>query len=90
MSNSIGLHSSILGIIEDVNISQIKYSGSTLRANASSIVGLTESIQVNGLLQPIIVRPKENYFEIVAGNRRCKACRDAKVEKDYLPYSRAR
>ena len=32
-----------------------------------------ESIRSGGLIQPIVVRPKENAFEIVAGARRFRA-----------------
>jgi ParB family chromosome partitioning protein len=35
---------------------------------------LTCSIKEKGLLQPIVVRSKGSYYEIVAGNRRYKAC----------------
>jgi ParB family transcriptional regulator, chromosome partitioning protein len=35
---------------------------------------LTCSIKEKGLLQPIVVRAKGKYYEIVAGNRRYKAC----------------
>lgn len=35
---------------------------------------LAESIKVHGVLQPIIVRSKDNYYEIVAGERRFRAC----------------
>ncbi len=34
---------------------------------------LAESIRTGGLIQPIVVRPKENAFEIVAGARRFRA-----------------
>jgi len=34
---------------------------------------LAESIQSGGLIQPIVVRPKDNGFEIVAGARRFRA-----------------
>ena len=34
---------------------------------------LTESIRKGGLIQPIVVRPKDNGFEIVAGARRFRA-----------------
>lgn len=33
------------------------------------------SIEEKGLLQPIVVRPLEGGFEVVAGNRRFEACR---------------
>lgn len=62
------------GIIEDVQISKIRYSSNPLRANLSGIEELMASIRDIGLLQPIVVRPKNSYFEIVAGNRRRKAC----------------
>ena len=37
--------------------------------------GLKSSIRQHGLLQPIVVRPLEHGFEIVAGHRRFAACR---------------
>lgn len=48
---------------------------------------LGESIKTYGLLQPIIVRPKEGYYELVVGERRLKAAQlvglreiDAKIQ----------
>ena len=38
---------------------------------------LAESIKKHGLLQPILVRPKQDGYEIVAGERRWRACRIA-------------
>lgn len=74
MSKSLNITSSVPGIIEDVQISKIRYSSNPLRANLSGIEELMASIRDIGLLQPIVVRPKNSYFEIVAGNRRRKAC----------------
>ena len=34
---------------------------------------LAESIKHNGLIQPIVVRPKDGRFEIVAGERRYRS-----------------
>jgi ParB family chromosome partitioning protein len=63
----------VLGIIEDVAINKIKKSEYLQR---SPLIGaLYDSIKEKGLLQPIIVRPKNDYFEIVAGNRRYEACK---------------
>jgi ParB family transcriptional regulator, chromosome partitioning protein len=42
---------------------------------------LINSIHEKGLLQPIIVRPKGDRFEVVAGNRRLEACRKLKHRK---------
>ena len=46
-----------------------------------SISELSESILKHGLLQPIVVRPKPNgRYEIVAGERRWRACRLAGLD----------
>lgn len=74
MSNSFGLVSSVPGIILDIEISKIQYSTNLLRGGLPGVVDLAESIRYNGLLQPIVVRPKDDRFEVVAGNRRRKAC----------------
>jgi ParB family chromosome partitioning protein len=42
---------------------------------------LAESININGLLQPITVRKKNNLFEIVYGERRFRAYKKLKKEK---------
>lgn len=73
MLNCDDFASSIPGVIGDVLISRVKYPENPLRSN-SGIKELADSIRENGLLQPIIVRPKNEYFEIVAGNRRRRAC----------------
>ena len=39
-----------------------------------SIKGLAESIRQNGLLQPVTVRKNGNKFELIAGERRYRAC----------------
>lgn len=40
----------------------------------TSLVDLTRSIMMYGLIQPIIVRPCEDKYQIVAGERRFRAC----------------
>jgi ParB family chromosome partitioning protein len=66
----------ILGIIEDIDLSRIKRAPYFSRnmSNATS-TELANSIKEKGLLQPILVRIKESYFEIVSGNRRYQACK---------------
>lgn len=39
------------------------------------IRGLADSINNQGLLQPVVVRQKENYYEIISGERRTRAFR---------------
>jgi ParB family transcriptional regulator, chromosome partitioning protein len=42
---------------------------------------LTQSIRVNGVVQPIIVRRKNSHFELVAGERRWRAAQRAGLQK---------
>jgi ParB family chromosome partitioning protein len=63
-----------LGVIEDVEIGKIKQSIPSYRFIHTDIDELVHSINKKGLLQPIVVRSKGEYYEIVAGNRRYKAC----------------
>jgi len=64
------------GIMEDVEISKLKQPAHPIRSSLDEIEDLINSIRKSGLLQPIVVRVigSEGY-EIVAGNRRCKACK---------------
>jgi len=43
------------------------------------LTGLAQSIRENGLLQPISVRKVEGGYELVAGERRLRACQLAKM-----------
>ena len=43
--------------------------------NDESISALADSIKEHGLLQPIVVRPIDGGYQIVAGERRWRACR---------------
>jgi ParB family chromosome partitioning protein len=70
------------GIIEDLNIFQVRPPSGFYRTFSSAeIFDLTNSIAQKGLLQPIIVRPKEKHYEIVAGNRRFEACKSLRWRK---------
>ena len=42
---------------------------------------LAESIRSEGLLQPIVVRPNEGRFELIAGERRLRACKLVGLKK---------
>ena len=44
------------------------------------LAGLAQSIRENGLLQPISVRKVEGSYELVAGERRLRACKLARME----------
>ena len=47
--------------------------------NEQELEGLAQSIRENGLLQPISVRRVEGGYELVAGERRLRACKLAKM-----------
>jgi len=45
------------------------------------IEALADSIRSEGLLQPIVVRPKDDTFELIAGERRWRACQKLGLRK---------
>ena len=48
------------------------------RFDAEAVTGLSESIRTQGLIQPVLVRPRpEGGFELIAGERRWRAAREA-------------
>ena len=61
--------------IHEVSIGSIQTNPFQPRKNFNEeeIKGLAESIKNQGLLQPIIVRKKGDYFEIISGERRFRA-----------------
>ena len=74
---------STTGIFEDIKIGKIQ-TNSTLHHRSLGAFPkgkeavnkhLSESIQHIGLLHPIVVRPKEDHFELIAGSRRLAACK---------------
>ena len=62
------------GPMLNIQLSKIK-QGKNIRRCTRDIEQLSASIQQRGLLQPVIVRTVDAYFEIVAGNRRYLACK---------------
>jgi len=50
---------------------------------ADELRDLGASIQEHGILQPIVVRPFENGYEIIAGERRWRACKG--LGRDTIP-----
>jgi len=65
----------LAGFLESVEVRMIRPPRAALRTDSGPINGLMLSIQDKGLLEPIIVRPAEDGFELVAGMRRYEACR---------------
>ncbi len=68
---------------EELPISEIKPNPNQPRTdfNEDAIADLAESIKKEGLLQPILVRPDGKSYQIIAGERRWHACRQAGLKK---------
>jgi len=71
------------GIVEDINVSMIiEGKCSTRLSTKDEVEDLAKSIVEKGLLNPIIVRQRNDYiYEIVAGNRRYAACKQLGYRK---------
>jgi ParB family transcriptional regulator, chromosome partitioning protein len=65
----------LAGFLESVELRMINPSKMALRSDTGPLSGLMMSIQDKGLLEPIIVRPAPDGFEVVAGMRRFEACK---------------
>lgn len=62
--------------IQSVNVNQIKPGDNDRQTfNWPALKALAESIHTHGLAQPITVRPIADGYEIVAGERRFRACK---------------
>src|SRR6266540_3601503 len=59
-----------------VPLETIRPSPRNPRRRLLDIAELAESIRAHGLLQPIVLRPVDESFEVVAGHRRLAAVRD--------------
>ena len=62
--------------VEQIKVNKIIPNKSQPRLDfyEESLEGLAESIKENGLLQPISVRRNGSKYEIIAGERRFRAC----------------
>lgn len=72
----------LIGVIDEIDIHNIK-EPATLYYGVERYESdeLVNSIRRNGLLHPIIVRTKGDFFEIIAGCRRFSACKALGLRK---------
>jgi len=56
-----------------IPIDLLVYSGRNLRTEIRGLEEFAENIKEYGILEPIIVRPREEKFEVVVGERRVRA-----------------
>ena len=54
--------------------------------NEEKIEELAASIKENGLIQPIVVRKVNGIYQIIAGERRYRACCSLKYETSTMYY----
>jgi ParB family chromosome partitioning protein len=66
-----------------VDIQKVEPNRSQPRKNfdEDSLLELADSIQQFGVLQPLIVQDKKSYYEIIAGERRWRAAKMAKLKE---------
>lgn len=66
-----------------VRISQVEPNKSQPRKmfDEDALIELSESIKQYGVLQPLLVQKKDNYYEIIAGERRWRAAKLAGVKE---------
>jgi ParB family transcriptional regulator, chromosome partitioning protein len=69
------------GFLDQVWIRNILHSRHPLRDELGPIDDLVLSITEKGVLQPIVVRPVGDKFEVIAGNRRVAACRKLRLRR---------
>ena len=64
-------------IVDEISLSLIKPNPDQPRTNfkKEELEELAASIEKDGLLQPIVVRPLGNEYQIIAGERRFQACK---------------
>ncbi len=65
-------------LVEPIELRMIRPSKFPVRypdPDSADMTSLKSSIREHGLLQPIVIRPLEHGFEIVAGHRRFAACK---------------
>lgn len=66
----------------EIAVSKIRENPNNPRSEIGSVEDLKASINANGLLQNITVRPLDDgTFEVIAGSRRYKACRELGLQK---------
>jgi len=69
------------GFLDELWTHDIHPNVNPLRDELGPLDSLILSIKEKGLLQPIVVRPVESAFEVIAGNRRLEACKKLSLKK---------
>lgn len=84
--NEINKHSGSSEVEDSINtikINSIEPNRTQPRKNFNedSLIELSESIKQHGIIQPLVVQKKEDYYEIIAGERRWRAAKIAGMKE---------
>lgn len=77
--------------ILDINLVEPNKEQPRKNFNEDSLLELSDSIKQHGIVQPLVVSKKDDYYEIIAGERRWRAAKLAGLKKvpvvikDYSP-----
>lgn len=66
-----------LAQVTEIPIAKLYVGKTNVRSEAGDITELTRSVEESGIVQPIVVRPNGDRFEIVVGSRRFAAAKAA-------------
>lgn len=71
------------GVLKKISVDEIRPNENQPRKtfDPEKITELADSIRENGVIQPIVVRKTGDYYEIVAGERRWRAAREAGLKE---------
>jgi ParB family chromosome partitioning protein len=64
-------------VIRNIPIEKIVANQMQPRRDMGDLKELTDSIRENGIIEPVIVKPRDGNFEIIAGERRFRAAKQA-------------
>jgi len=69
--------------VQNINIDEIRSSESNARKqfDEEALMELAESIKLYGIIQPIVLTKKDDYYQIVAGERRFRASKLAGLKE---------
>lgn len=81
-NTDVGKAEDITGLVT-VNIREVEPNRNQPRKyfNEDRLEELADSIRQNGIVEPLLVQKKDNYYEIVAGERRWRAAKKAGIQE---------
>lgn len=68
-------------MITSINVNKISAHANNPRKYIDNLAELTESIRINGILQPLTVVPAGDNYKVVIGHRRLEAAKQAGLEE---------